>query len=117
MALPEQVRKQSEAISKYYEDNSADEAAATADTSGDDLPSDEEANGAAAPAPEPARNEQTRTGTNEETAEQRYRTLQGMYNADTARLRTDKQELTARVEQLERLLSSLSASSAQQNRP
>jgi hypothetical protein len=112
MALPEQVRKQSEAISKYYEGNSADEAAAAADTSGDNLPPNEEANGAAAPAPEPARNEQTRAGTNEETAEQRYRTLQGMYNADTARLRGDKQELTARVEQLEMLLSSLSAQSA-----
>lgn len=113
MALPEQLRKQSEAISKFYETPPADEAAASADTSGDELPPNEEADSAVVSAPEAAPNEQGRPATTNETAEQRYRTLQGMYNADTSRLRAEKQELTSRVEQLEKLLSSLSSAPAQ----
>ena len=115
MALPEQIRKQSEAVKKLYDELNADPAApaepqveegvAAADTS--------EANGAEQSAPEAAPNEQRRPATTDDTAEQRYRTLQGMYNADTARLRADKQELTARVEQLEKLLSSFSTPPAQ----
>jgi polyhydroxyalkanoate synthesis regulator phasin len=115
MALPEQIRKQSEAIAKMYDGSPADPAPATEqEAEGVENPASDEANGAEASAPEAARNEQTRPATTDETAEQRYRTLQGMYNADTARLRADRQELTARVEQLEKLLSSISAQPAQQ---
>ena len=113
MALPEQIRKQSEAITKFYEAPPADEAAAPADASGDETPANEGADRATASAPEAAPNEQGRPATTDDTAEQRYRTLQGMYNADTARLRAEKQELTSRVEQLEKLLSSLTSVSAQ----
>ncbi|MEN6644302.1 MAG: hypothetical protein ABFE08_17825 [Armatimonadia bacterium] len=112
MALPEQIRKQSEAIAKHYEEINADAVQETG--AGEDASVGEEANGAADPAPEAALNEKKRPATTvDETAEQRYRTLQGMYNADTARLRADKQELASRVEQLERLLSSLSSAPAQ----
>lgn len=110
MALPEQIRKQSEAISKFYEDTNAKEGepAVEQEASGEDVSQNEEANGADETAPTAEPNEQRRPATTDEnTAEQRYRTLQGMYNADTARLRAEKQELTTRVEQLEKLLSSL----------
>jgi hypothetical protein len=115
MALPEQIRKQSEAITKFYEDNNADAAPADEQApAGDEVVSEPEANGAPDPAPEAALNEQKRPATTvDETAEQRYRTLQGMYNADTARLRGEKQELASRVDQLEKLLSSISAAPAQ----
>lgn len=111
MAVPEQIRKQSEAISKFYEDQNADDAQQDeAVASGEDASQNDEADGAEASAPEAALNEQKRPATSaDETAEQRYRTLQGMYNADTARLRAEKQELTSRVDQLEKLLSSMSA--------
>ena len=115
MALPEQIRKQSEAISKFYETPPADEAQQNAAATGDEVSENDEANGASASAPEVASNEQGRsTTTVDETAEQRYRTLQGMYNADTSRLRAEKQELTSRVEQLEKLLSSLSTAQPSQ---
>lgn len=122
MALPEQIRKQSEAISKFYEDATAEGATPAEgqdDASGDDVSGSDEANGADNSAPEAAPNEQRRTAptADDNTAEQRYRTLQGMYNADTARLRADKQELTARIEQLEKLLSSMTARPAQAQPP
>jgi len=113
MALPEQIKKQSEAISKFYETPSADESTQTTAAASEEVSQNDEADSAEPSAPEATPNEQRRTATTDETAEQRYRTLQGMYNADTARLRGEKQELTARVEQLEKLLSSLSAQSAQ----
>jgi len=116
MALPEQIRKQTEAISKFYEDNSADAAAAPEqqDPAGEEVVTEPTADSASDHAPEAARNEQTRPATTvDETAEQRYRTLQGMYNADTARLRGEKQELASRVDQLEKLLSSISSAPAQ----
>lgn len=114
MALPEQIRKQTEAISKFYEEANAEGDASVEDaTAGADAAVSDEANGADETAPEAAPNEQRRpASTDENAAEQRYRTLQGMYNADTARLRAEKQDLTARIEQLETLLSSLSSKPA-----
>lgn len=116
MALPEQIRKQSEAVKKLYDELHADAnpPAAEQDDAGMETSATDEANGAENSAPEAASNEQGRPATTAtDTAEQRYRTLQGMYNADTARLRADKQELTSRVEQLEKLISSLSTQPAQ----
>lgn len=114
MAIPEQIRRQSEAITKLYQDNAA-EAANEADTVADAPEQAEVADSGSNSAPEPAPIEQRRQGTNDEahTHEQRYRTLQGMYNADTARLRSENQQLTGRVSQLEQLLSSLSSAPVQ----
>lgn len=109
MAIPEQIRKQSEAVAKLYEDlNPTEPAAAASEDEGAQQP---EANGAGGAAAESAPAEQGRPGTtkDEQTAEQRYRTLQGMYNADTARLRAENNQLSQRVGQLEQLISSLSA--------
>lgn len=116
MAIPEQVRKQSEAISRLYEEMNAEGAApesgeASSDTS---FEAATVADSAENTAPESPSNEQRRTDTTSDTAEQRYRTLQGMYNADTARLRTENQQLSSRLSQLEQLLSSLSAQTTAQ---
>lgn len=109
MAIPAQIRKQSEAIAKLYEDlNPTEGAPASAE---DEVVQQPEANGEGGAAAEPAPAEQGRPGTpkEEQTTEQRYRTLQGMYNADTARLRAENNQLSQRVGQLEQLISSLSA--------
>lgn len=110
MAIPEQVRKQSEAIAKMYAEKDAQPEAAEAVDGGVVSVASEVADSGSTSAPEPARNEQTRLGTknDEETYEKRYKTLQGMYNADTARLRADNQQLNNRLTQLEQLLSSMS---------
>jgi len=115
MAVPEQIRRQSEAVAKFYEgkdteqkdevkseaDGVAPEETKPADSVEDD-------------APAPVLNEQKPTGNkdNEETYEKRYKTLQGMYNADTVRLRTENQQLNQRLTQMEQLFSTLSASPA-----
>lgn len=109
MAIPEQIRKQSEAVAKLYEDlNPTETAVAVAEGEGAQQPA---ADGEGGAATESAPAEQGRTGTtkDEQTTEQRYRTLQGMYNADTARLRAENNQLSQRVGQLEQLISTLSA--------
>lgn len=115
MAIPEQIRKQSEAVAKLYEElNPTGDEGTPSDTEEQaQQPVEADGDRGAATAPPPA--EQGRTGnTNgEQTAEQRYRTLQGMYNADTARLRAENTQLNQRVTQLEQLLSTLSAQQQQ----
>ena len=111
MAIPEQVRRQSEAIAKLYQDNIAKDAPADEAVATDVVAEQaESADSEADAAPESPPNEQRRqdTSSDEQTFEQRYRTLQGMYNADTSRLRADNQQLNTRVTQLEQLLSTLS---------
>lgn len=108
MAIPEQIRKQSEAVAKLYEDLNPEPGTAAAGT---DVLEAEPADGAGEVVAEPAPVEQGRPGTPTEdlTYEQRWRSLQGMYNAETTRLRAENNQLGQRVTQLEQLLSSLSA--------
>lgn len=117
MAIPEQVRRQSEAIAKLYQDNVANDAPADA-AAATDVVADQPApaDSATDTAPESPPSEQQRrqdTNGDAQTFEQRYRTLQGMYNADTGRLRADNQQLNSRVTQLEQLLASLSSAPQQ----
>lgn len=109
MAIPAQIRKQSEAVAKLYEElNPTDEGQSPAEG---EAQQPIEANGEGGSAAESAPAEQGRTGTTNDnpTAEQRYRTLQGMYNADTARLRAENNQMGQRVTQLEQLIAALSA--------
>lgn len=108
MAIPEQIRKQSEAVSKLYEDLNPD-STASADE-GDMSSAATTADSTNAVATTPAPTEQRHAGTTQEdlTYEQRWRSLQGMYNADTTRLRAENNQLSQRVGQLEQLLTSLS---------
>jgi len=115
MAIPEQVRKQSEAVQELYKQlngepgtgGSADAGQETDDSAGDMSTADESVNDNAA---QVSGDEHT-TGTsntedeNSETYAQRWRSLQGSYNA-TVRQKT---ELEQRVTQMEQLLASLSA--------
>lgn len=120
MALPAQVRKQSEAISKLYEELNADAAGQETDTV---APAEEPVAAPAADsepesAPAPKAEEQPAGDkTDEETYEQRYRSLQGMYNAEVPRLHAEKRELTKRVEQLEQLIASMNTSPAKAQEP
>ena len=115
MAIPEQVRKQSEAVQELYKQlngdpdtsGNAEAGTETVDSADDARAADENANDNAA---QVSGDEHT-TGTsntedeNSETYAQRWRSLQGSYNA-TVRQKT---ELEQRVTQMEQLLASLSA--------
>lgn len=113
MTMPEQLRRQTEAVAKIYETMNADAAQSETEDAGNAGEVSSQADSNREDAPVSAPNEQRQTDTTaENTFEQRYRTLQGMYNADTARLRSENQQLNSRVTQLEQLLSSLSTAPA-----
>lgn len=120
MALPEQIRKQTEAVQELYEQLNTDDNTGTGNAPADGTvapvenadntpPADENAvpNNAA---PSPA-SEQKPGADNvpEETVLQKYKTLQGMYNAEVPRLHQQNREMSQRVQQMEQLLASLSA--------
>ena len=123
MAIPEQVRKQSEAVQELYKQlngdpdtsGNAEAGTETVDSADDARAADENVNENAAQVP----GDEHTTGAantedeNSETYAQRWRSLQGSYNA-TVRQKT---ELEQRVTQMEQLLASLSAQqSATQSR-
>ncbi len=114
MALPEQIRKQVEAVQEMYKqtpndntgapENAADGTVLSAPPTADENP---------APTAEtpPAEDEHKSGGDSapEETVLQKYRTLQGMYNAEVPRLHQQNRELSQRLQQFEQLLSTMSA--------
>ena len=116
MALPEQIRKQSEAVQELYRqiNAAAGEAGDNADapeqvdSTPENTPADENATNNAAPSPAV----EQKTGddkVSEESFLQKYKTLQGMYNAEVPRLHAQNKETQQRVQQLEQLLASLSS--------
>ncbi len=129
MALPEQIRKQSEAVKELYAQvNSEDETGTKPETApAADDHSDDDSSGApttqaddtvgnqAASPSEPESKKGSTPKEDEETLAQKYRTLQGMYNAEVPRLHAQNKELNQRLQHMEQLLSSLS--SEQQSKP
>lgn len=126
MALPEQIRKQTEAVQELYKQLNGDENKGEQTTQPDGAlspessidttvtnPADE--NSVSNYATQPTSGEQPQdVGRGaEENITQKYKTLQGMYNAEVPRLHSQNRELNARVQQMEQLLASLSAQSKQ----
>lgn len=124
MALPVQVRRQSEAVQKLYDELNTDvtpqegdapDLVETEDQAQETNTADSESQQVSqSPADE---QQQGSTDGEQETYEQRWRSLQGMYNAEVPRLHAEKRELAGRVTQLEQLITSMSAQPAQQEPP
>jgi len=120
MALPEQIRKQTEAVQQLYKQLNPDDntgAGTTSPANGTVMPVE---NDNTPPADEPSAPNNAgpssatehKTGDDnvpEETVVQKYRTLQGMYNAEVPRLHQQNREMQSRVQQMEQLLASMSA--------
>lgn len=116
MAIPEQIRKQTEAVQELYKQLNS---AAT---------NEAEADGAAPPEEsvqaDDTHVEDTAAQTTvveqkpvvekseDETILQKYRTLQGMYNAEVPRLHAQNKELHQRMQQMEQLIASMSSQPA-----
>lgn len=124
MAIPEQIRKQNEAVQELYkqmngEGNNGDPANPAGDAPTDDNPQAGQAANTDLPAdgtsgtenapPTSGDEHNTDAGKDEENLAQKYRTLQGMYNAEVPRLHSQNRELSTRVQHLEQLLANLSA--------
>lgn len=123
MAIPEQVRKQSEAVQELYKQlngeadtsGNAEVEQGTVDAGDDNPPADENVqdNAAQAPADEHTTGASEKEDENSETYAQRWRSLQGSYNATVRQ----KSELEQRVQQMEQLLASLSAQQSATSTP
>ena len=118
MSVPKQVQKQTEAVQKLYEELEAGEAPSPegeAAPANDETPPVQEVAPAdsaeeVAPQPEPVeQGEGDQEDPNSETYEQRWRTAQGMINAELPRLTAENQELTGRLKQMEELISTMQA--------
>ena len=116
MSIPKQVQKQSEEVQELYKqiNGETEEAQATAEAA-----PEETVNDVAEPitsdsveeqAPQSEPQEQVESGDQEpkqDDWQQKYRSLQGMYNADVPRLNAENRDLSSRVAQLEGLLSTM----------
>ena len=129
MAIPEQIRKQTEAVQELYKQlNTDDNTGAATQAAADGTVTPVENNGNQNYADEnPAPNNAAPAPTNEqkpgadnvpdETVTQKYRTLQGMYNAEVPRLHQQNREMQQRVQQMEQLLASMTATNPQAAAP
>jgi len=110
MNLPAQLASQREAIDKFYagqnaEADAADDTAVVDDAEGTSVEG-EVGQADAAPEEAPAK---------AEDFEQKYRSLQGMYNAEVPRLHAQNRELKQRLDQMEQLLGTVSSPRAASN--
>lgn len=117
MALPEQIRKQTEAVQELYKQLNAgqDQGEDTPPADAPAVPAQMTADESAAPndaAPSPAHEQKPGDDKATEDYAQKYKTLQGMYNAEVPRLHQQNREMTQRIQHMEQLLASLSSQSA-----
>jgi len=113
MAMPEQIRKQIEAADEQMKKLSGETGADEANPSADETVSDastSQADDAGKTVQSSGASEQgTKEDPNSDTYAQRWRTLQGQFNAEVPRLRGANKDLQARVAQLENLLSTVNS--------
>lgn len=124
MALPEQLRKQTEAVNEHYDQLNteatqgegkpqADGVGKSTDVSNNVTTADENVTSKIAAQSTDVESESVGTSNEEdppsESFVQKYKTLQGMYNAEVPRLHSQNRELQSRVQQMEQLLATMSA--------
>ena len=116
MSIPKQVQKQSEEVQELYKqiNGETEEAQATAEAAPEEAVNDvaepTTSDSVEEQAPQSEPQEQTESGDQEpkqDDWQQKYRSLQGMYNADVPRLNAENRDLSSRVSQLEGLLGSM----------
>ena len=113
MALPKQVQKQSEEVQELYKELNGEvetqEPVSEVEANTNEAPVEEVVSDSESEqAPQSGTEEQGQPDTEpKDTWEQKYKTLQGMYNAEVPRMKAENRELSSRVTQMEQLLSSL----------
>jgi F0F1-type ATP synthase delta subunit len=118
MAIPEQIRKQTEAVQQLYQQLNPDDNTGGTTSADGTVTSVEDRNNTPLADANSALNNAAPSSANEhkpdddnlpeETIVQKYKTLQGMYNAEVPRLHQQNREMVNRVQQMEQLLASLS---------
>lgn len=113
MAIPKQVQKQSEAVQELYKELNEDEVQeAPAEEAVESAPESEPNadNVTEIAADSSGEQSEERQGTD---FEQKYKTLQGMFNAEVPQLRQTVQEQQGRIAQFEKLLATMNQQQAQ----
>ena len=116
MGIPKQVQKQSEEVQELYKElNGETETAQVEKTEATEVPVEQPieqpSDSVEDQAPKSEPQEQVESDAQpKESWEQKYKTLQGMYNADVPRLNAKNREVNARVSQLEQLLGTMQQS-------
>ena len=100
--LPKQVQKQSEAVQELYKELNNEQAQDESADVEENADSVEEQAVQSEPQEQVVEDNQE-----EETVEQRYKTLQGMYNAEVPRLHAERRDMANRISQLEQLLAGM----------
>ena len=124
MALPEQIRRQTAAVQELYkqlnpegatgeETSPADVNASAASNPPADRTSESDS-ATPSPVPEQKAGEER---VPEETLLQKYKTLQGMYNAEVPRMHQQNRDMQQRIQHMEQLLASVSQQSAAAQQP
>jgi hypothetical protein len=113
MALPEQIRKQTEAVQELYKQLNVDDNTGEGTPSADgtvtpDAPAADENTASNSATPAPASEHKPGVDSQAEDFTQKYKTLQGMYNAEVPRLHQQNREMTQRLQQMEQLLATMS---------
>jgi len=110
VTLPEQVRKQSEAVKQLYAQLERGEEGENPTPAADPVVAPAEpADGAVTPVQPAAVEPQPAGALPNDDFEQKYKTLQGMYNNEVPRLHASNKDLQTRLSQTEALLANLSA--------
>ena len=115
MAIPKQVQMQSEEVQQLYKElngeSEAQEKPPEAKEEAVEEPVQEvDSDSAENDAPQSETEEHGQSDTkSKDTWEQKYKTLQGMYNAEVPRMKAENRELQSRVSNMEQLLSTMSA--------
>jgi len=119
MALPEQIRKQSEDVQKLYaEINGTEQAPNGAEAAqGDPAPAGAAPSDPPAVPPAPPATEQKPDANAYEELLQKYRSLQGTYNAQVPQLRAENKQLSTRLTQMEQLIATIQAQPPQPAAP
>lgn len=117
MALPEQIRKQTEAVQELYkqlnvDDNTGEDQSSADGTVTPDAPAADENTASNSATPAPADEQKPGVESQAEDFAQKYKTLQGMYNAEVPRLHQQNREMTQRLQQMEQLLATMSQAPA-----
>ena len=120
MAIPKQVQMQSEAVQELYKELNGEveaqgDAPEAAANDGGQPVQEVVADSVEEQAPQSVAKEHGESDNQtKDSWEQKYKTLQGMYNAEVPRMKAENRELSSRVTQMEQLLSTLNSQPAAQ---
>jgi hypothetical protein len=118
MTVPEQVRKQTEEVQKLYAELENDGASSPGE--GEDGSTNVQENALPSNVSEvapPPETEELNSGEDEETYQQKYQTLQGMFNAEVPRLTSENTQLSERLSHMEQLFATMQAAPAPEPAP